>query len=248
MNDTAIKNKDASNQSPIYLQTKNRLVDQIKSGKLKPHDALPSERVLATQFNISRMTARRALVEVEKAGYAYSKDRSGRFVTAQRLSYDVGTTLSFAAHALREHVNLSIDVISASTEEANAVLAQKLNIETGTLVHIYSRVFKVDGQTVLVERESTIADRFPDLLSHDLRQSSLSLYENHYGVTGTKGQVTIRCAKISPEQTALFSEDTAPYGLEVNMVLLDSQETPFCYDQQTWCSEMAEFTLLATPS
>jgi GntR family transcriptional regulator len=248
MDTTASKNKDASEHSPIYLQTKNSLVKQIENGELKPHDALPSERALAIQFNISRMTARRALVEVEKAGYAYSKDRSGRFVTAQRLSYDVGTTLSFAAHALREQVNLSIEVISTSTEEASAFLAQKLDIEAGTLVHIYSRVFKVDGQTVLIERESAIAERFPELLSQDLRQSSLSLYENHYGVTGTKGQVTIRCAKISTEQKQLFSADTAPYGLEVNMVLLDSQEKPFCYDQQTWCAEMAEFTLLATPS
>jgi hypothetical protein len=33
----------------------------------------------------------------------------------------------------------------------------------------------------------------------------------------------------------------------MELTIFDSTDTPFCYGQQTWCSELAEFTLLAKP-
>lgn len=247
MNTAVNKRIAARVNSPIYLCVRDRLVAQIEKGALKPHDALPSERLLADQLGISRMTARQALTEVEKGGYAYRKGRQGRFVADPRLSYDVGSTLSFSAHALRESINLSIEVISTSTERADERLAKKLAIKTGSLVHIYKRVFKVDGRPVLVEHESAVAERFPDLLEQDLSQSSTLLHESRYGVVGSKGRVTIRCIEMTPEDKKLFGEDCAPYGMEMDSVIFDLQGKPYCCGHQIWCSEMAEFTLLATP-
>ena len=86
---------------PIYLHARDSLVAEIDNGLLKAHDALPSERLLAEQLGISRMTARQALVELERAGYAYRKGKLGRYVADRRLSHDVGTSLSFAARAAK---------------------------------------------------------------------------------------------------------------------------------------------------
>ncbi|MCP4877325.1 MAG: GntR family transcriptional regulator [Gammaproteobacteria bacterium] len=248
MNTKVNKKKANKENLPIYLHTRDRLVAEIEKGAFKPHDALPSERLLADHLGISRMTARQALVEVERAGYAYRKGRQGRYVAEQRLSYDVGSTLSFAAQALRESINLSIEVLSTSTEPADEMLAGKLAIKTGSPVHIYKRVFKVDGRAVLVEHESSVAERFPDLLEQDLSQSSTLLHESRYGVIGSKGRLNIRCIEITAKDKKLFATDCAPYGLEMDSVIFDSQGKPFCCGYQIWCSEMAEFTLLATPA
>ena len=247
MNTRVNKKNHLKDNLPIYLRTRDILVAQIEKGEFKSHDPLPSERVLAEQLGISRMTARQALVEVEKAGYAYRKGRSGRFVADQRLSYDVGATLSFATRALRESVNLSIEVVSMSTEAVDDLLAGKLSLDRGALVHVYKRVFRVDGKTVLVERESAVAERFPDLLDQDLCQPSSLLHETRYGVMGSKGRITIRCTEISTEDRILFDPDSAPYGLELESVIFDAKDIPFCCGHQVWSSDLAEFTLLATP-
>lgn len=238
----------SSNKRPIYQRTRDDIIAKIETGTLKAHDTLPSERTLADELGISRMTARQALAGVEEAGYAYRKGRQGRFVAEQRLSYDVSTTLSFATRALQSSINLSIDVISMKTIKADSVLATKLAIKPGESVHTYKRVFKIDGRPVLVERESTVAARFPDLLEQDLSQPSTLLHESRYGVFGSKGKVTIRCAPILPEDKLLFAKDAAPYGMEMDLLIFDSQDQPFCCGHQVWCSELAEFTLLATPS
>ena len=231
----------------MYLSARDEIILQIETGTLKPHSALPSERVLADQLGISRMTARHALGEVERNGYAYRKGRKGRFVADQRLSYDIGRTLSFAARAKREQLNVSIDVISTSTHSACEFLAGKLNIDQDSVVHTYQRVFKIDGKPVIVERESVLANLFPDLLSQDLSQPSTLLHETRYGVVGSQGRVTIRCSKLSVDDRTLLGKDSAPYGMDVELIVLDHKFIPFCYGRQLWCSDLAEFTLLATP-
>ena len=247
--DTKVNKKLVGNSHfPIYLRVRDMLVAQIEKSELKPHAPLPSERMLAEQLEISRMTARRALAEVENAGFAYRQGRKGRFVTDQRLSYDLGKTLSFAARALRNSIDLSIEVISASTVNTDTALADKLEIEFGTLVHVYKRVFRVAGKTVLVERETVLAEVFPDLLEQDLGQPSTLLHESRYGVIGSNARITFRCSRISPEDRKLFNEDCAPYGMEMESVIIDAQGKPFCSGHQIWCSELAEFTLLATPA
>ncbi|MFT5260025.1 MAG: GntR family transcriptional regulator [Saprospiraceae bacterium] len=248
MNSAVNKTIASKDKSPVYLRTRDKLVSQIQQGDFKPHDALPSERALAEQMGISRMTARQALAEVEKAGYAYRQDRKGWFVANQRLSYDVGNTLSFAARAIDESMDVSIDVISMDSHPADERLANSLGIEAGSLVHTYQRVFNVDQRPVIVETESVIAALFPDLLQQDLSQSSTLLHENRYGVFGSTGQVTIRCAPISPRDQILLGDTAPPYGMEIKLVVSDAKGIPFCCGQQIWCGDLAEFTLTAKAS
>ena len=128
-------NPNKNTPLPIYIRTRDKLIEQIEAGKLNPDDALPSERVLAEQLGISRMTARQALAELEKAGYAYRQPRKGRFVANKRLSYDIGNTLSFASRALQDSVNLTIEVLAQSTEVACPYIVFLLWLLFGAQLH-----------------------------------------------------------------------------------------------------------------
>jgi len=52
------------NSTPLYAQLKNELQDQILMGDLAPGVLLPTEQQLCDQFNLSRITVRRALKEL----------------------------------------------------------------------------------------------------------------------------------------------------------------------------------------
>src|SRR5690554_6890270 len=47
--------------SPLYEQIYNYLFDKIKEGELQKGDRLPSEKELADQFDVSRITSKKAL-------------------------------------------------------------------------------------------------------------------------------------------------------------------------------------------
>ncbi len=65
----------------IYRQVADRLLKDIKDGRLKPGEMLPSMDDLAHQFNINKATVRQAITELTAAGCVYSIPAKGTFVS-----------------------------------------------------------------------------------------------------------------------------------------------------------------------
>ncbi len=63
-----------------YPIIKSYLLEQIESGVFKPNQPLPPERELTSQFNVSRMTVRRAFDELILEGVAIRKRGSSVYV------------------------------------------------------------------------------------------------------------------------------------------------------------------------
>ena len=69
------------NQKPIYLQIMERIKLQIVSHTLEPTQQLPTVREFAAEAGVNPNTIQRALSELEREGFVYSKRTTGRFVT-----------------------------------------------------------------------------------------------------------------------------------------------------------------------
>lgn len=68
-------------QEPLYIQIKQYLLDQINVGKVKPGEKLPSEKELTDLFNVSRITVRNALAELQSEGIITRVSGKGTFVS-----------------------------------------------------------------------------------------------------------------------------------------------------------------------
>jgi GntR family transcriptional regulator len=66
---------------PLYHQLKSILEAKIRSQEYKGKERFPPEAELCRQFNISRITVRQALSELQKAGLVYRERGKGTFVT-----------------------------------------------------------------------------------------------------------------------------------------------------------------------
>jgi GntR family transcriptional regulator len=71
---------DPESSQPLYQQLQRALRDAIEKGALSPEDALPSERQLATDLGISRITVRKALDGLADLGLLVRRHGSGNFV------------------------------------------------------------------------------------------------------------------------------------------------------------------------
>ena len=69
---------------PRYQVIKNHLLEQIEAGVLVPGTRVASENQLSQQFQVSRMTARRALKELSDAGYLFRSQGLGTFIADAR--------------------------------------------------------------------------------------------------------------------------------------------------------------------
>ena len=67
----------------LYKVVKNDLLKRITDGNMAPHEKLPSEGVIAREYDVSKMVSKMALNALEEEGYIYRKPRSGSYVADQ---------------------------------------------------------------------------------------------------------------------------------------------------------------------
>ncbi len=76
--------RDRDGRPFLYCQLADIVRDQIKSGKLKPGDRLPSMDDLARTYALNKITVRRGLAQLYAAGLIYSVPAQGTYVAENR--------------------------------------------------------------------------------------------------------------------------------------------------------------------
>lgn len=97
---------DRHNPLPLYQQLRVALLDRIGAGEFRPGEPLPSERQLAADYEVSRITAIRALSELEREGIVERRQGQGTFVveTTRRVkkTFVTNPTIAFLAPVLTD--------------------------------------------------------------------------------------------------------------------------------------------------
>lgn len=70
-----------SDNTPIYLQLKERVVAMMLDGLLKPGDALPSVRQVAAEYQLNPITVSRAYQELADEALVEKRRGLGMYVT-----------------------------------------------------------------------------------------------------------------------------------------------------------------------
>ncbi|NLO88741.1 MAG: FadR family transcriptional regulator [Clostridia bacterium] len=77
----------------VYEEVVKQLKELIANGELGPGEKLPSERELAKQFGVSRVSIRQALTVLETLGLIERKIGGGTFSVAEKLDFDIDPVL-----------------------------------------------------------------------------------------------------------------------------------------------------------
>lgn len=81
---------------PLYSQVKDLLRERIALQRDEQHDQLPSERELARDLGVSRMTVRQAVRELIAEGAVYTAPGRGTFLSAGDVTQQLGGLTSFS--------------------------------------------------------------------------------------------------------------------------------------------------------
>lgn len=101
---------DHASPLPLYRQVVDRLIERIRSGALKPGDALPSVRALARDLLVSVITTVRAYDELEAGGWIVRRQGSGTFVADGVAQRAASEALADARSLLDEAVQRALDL------------------------------------------------------------------------------------------------------------------------------------------
>lgn len=164
--------------SPVYRTVAGAFIERIDDGRLSPGSRLPSERRLASEYGISRMTARAAMNLLAQRGYVERRNGSGTYVAGPKVELDLSAVAGFTDRVLRHGVTPGAEVIEASTvgaAELDSSVATALSVKDEELVHKLVRTRTGNGELLALEESYFPASYCPNLLDKELTGSIYEL-------------------------------------------------------------------------
>ncbi|HEX9851854.1 MAG TPA: histidine utilization repressor, partial [Woeseiaceae bacterium] len=136
-------------------------------GELKPRDRVPSENDLVGSAGVSRMTANRALRELNDEGYVERVAGVGTFVADLQSASHVLEVRNIADEiALRGHRHTAT-IIAQQNERASDEIAGILRIDRGAAVFHLLLVHRENDTPIQLEDRYVVASFAPDCLKQD---------------------------------------------------------------------------------
>lgn len=157
-----------------YKHEALRRLLQADIARMRPDEALPTERQLAERCNVSRATARRALQAPREDGLIRSVRGVGTFVSHPKIA-KMSTLTSFSEDLRSRGYHPSAEVLAAELVEADPHHATALGVDPGTALHRIERLRLGDDFPICLETVCLSAQRFPDL-DESLLKGSLVEY------------------------------------------------------------------------
>jgi len=161
---------------PRYQQLKDLIIERISSGDLRPSDRVPSENELVESMRVSRMTANRALRELNDEGYVERVAGRGTFVSDFRSQSHLLEVHNIADEIrLRGHAHSS-RVVRQSLQKARGEVAKALHVAQGTGVFHLLLVHFENDVPIQLEDRHVLASFAPDCLEQDFEAVTPSAY------------------------------------------------------------------------
>jgi GntR family transcriptional regulator len=203
---------DGCSPVPLYHQVYSALLDEIRDGRLRRGDILPTEAELGAHFQVSRITIRQALADLIRDGHLVRERPRGPLVIKsapieQRLAR---LTSFFIADALAQGHSPQYRLLGAACTDAEGQ-ASALGLDKGDAVTRIDRIL-LDADEPIATLTSYVPERCcPGLLDHDLTGSLVTLMETHYGLRLTEATqwLSARLATVSERATLALESRAA---------------------------------------
>lgn len=131
---------------PLYHRIATVLIEQIREGRYPPGSNLPGELELARQFDVSRVTIRKTLDQLERGGLVGRRQGQGTFVQSGKATRPVKAEVTgLVENLLAMGLRTKVKVLHFAYEPAPAPVAERLQIPAGTLAQHSIRLRSYKG-------------------------------------------------------------------------------------------------------
>src|ERR1700738_1983551 len=151
--DTRLKEllPQADDDTPRYVQLARNLASAIQAGAWKPNEALPAERDLCEQLNVSRVTLRQALDAVDEQGLISRRQGAGTFVTPH-IEHLLSSLISFSETLRRKGYEPGTKWLQRAVRTGTAEEVTRLGLSPNAEVAVLTRLRSADGKVIAYER------------------------------------------------------------------------------------------------
>jgi GntR family transcriptional regulator len=216
----------ATSKQPLYQQLQRVLREAIDQGVYGPAEALPAERQLAQELDISRITVRKAIDGLVDEGLLVRRPGSGNFINT-RVEKNFAKLTSFSED-MRSRGRTPRSVwLKRSEGLVTPEEALRLRLSPGAAVYRFNRIRYADEVPMCLEYATIAADCLPSLDA-----VGVSMYEalEAAGNRPVRALQRLSALLLDAEQARLLQSKEGDAGLCVERLgfLRDGRAVEFC--------------------
>lgn len=229
----ASQGKSSEHSGLRYREIEAWLREIILNGR--PGEVIPSEVEIAASFEVSRMTARQAVLNLMREGLVDRRRGAGTFIADNPLHRREGVLLSFTEDMKRRGLRPSSELISAKKEIATPSDLKMLNLKDPSTVIVIKRLRLADETPLALERV-VLTSQCQKVLDEDLIAGSLhdALRKNGIQPTLASGWLKARLAT-TQEANRLDLPTKSPLLVETR-VIEDQFGTPIEHTETAYAA------------
>lgn len=228
--------------SPIYIQIHNDLKESIENGKWKVGDRLPSERELADQYDVSRMTLRQAVQTLVDEGILERRVGSGTYVAREKVQEKMSGITSFTQLMEDQGKVPSSKIISYRITIPSLSEQEHLRLNDHDQILRMERIRYADQVPICFE-VATVPYRI--VKSYQRSQITKSLYQTlqAHGLKIGHAQQTVSAASASEKSANYLNIKRGAPILKLRQITQLDTGMPFEYVRTEYAGERFEFYL-----
>ena len=215
---------------PLYYQIREDIREKINSKEYPPNSMIPTEAELCEHYGVSRVTVRRAILDLVQEGLLNRGKGKGTFVSENYGLTEVNGVQSFTQELLGLNMRPSAKLLGCRVRTADSTLRNALSLAEGEKVVTISRLRLVnDQEPCMVEVMNFPYKRVPGIENEDLNQSIYQLLKNKYQCEIVYATDIMEPIIIGDYESKLLDVTMPTAGMRTNRLGYDSDKNPVEY-------------------
>lgn len=216
-----------SHPAPLYFQVKESLMNKINDHVFRVGELIPSETELQEEYNVSRITIRRAVRDLVQEGYLKTQQGKGTFVSRPKASQQLNLITSWAETMTNLGMHPKTKHIQFSEVSAPMKIVKLLNMQLGEKVYKIERLRYADDEPVCWMINYLNPQFVPELLTKGLIGESLyETLEKRYNITLSMAVETVEAIAAKGKEASLLNIRRGSPLLHVTRTTYDADGIP----------------------
>ncbi|MEA9598348.1 GntR family transcriptional regulator [Polynucleobacter sp. AP-Sanab-80-C2] len=227
-----------------YQEVKQKITEDLVRGRYPMGQALPAEKDLSKELDVSIGTLRKAVDELVAEGIVVRRQGRGTYVAEHDLKRLLYYFFHVVKHDADKKVNPRVELVSLTSAVANKEEASKLEIKEGVAVWRLVNCLYLDDKCVMIDQITLDKKRFQKLNRADYinREGSIyQLYQMKYGQTVVRSSERLRAGLAGKQFSEWLGVKPDSPVLIIRRVALGIQDEPLEWRVSTLNTNQHEY-------
>ena len=239
----------------LYAQIKDRIKEQILTGKFKIGDKIPSERELCLMFGVSRITVRQAINEAINEGLLFTVQGKGTFVadySGHKIEQGLSRITPFKESIASAGLSAGTKLLNFQIQPVDFIIHKILNIDLGKMVFNLNLLGTANEEPVVfyqsfydVKLGSKLYRKAQEKVEKGMVFSTLDLYQDT-GLTPYCADQTFEALNADQSLAEVLQIQVGTALFLITSIIYSQKNVPIEYKKAYYRSDKYKFHIRRT--